>query len=69
MNDPRAAEKASIERVKAAVAEVGKALNHVWETQGTAEANNALLAMLVAQKEFLEARQEMDLLVEELRRS
>ncbi len=69
MNDRRAAQDASIDRVEAAVAELRKVVNHIYETQGTAKANDALLAMLVAQKEFLEARQEMDLLVEELRRS
>ena len=67
MNDQRAAENALIDRVEAAVAEVRKALALVWETQGTAEANDALLAMGVAQKEFSEARREMKVLLEELK--
>ena len=66
MNDRRAAENASIDRVEAAVAELRKVLAHVWETQGTAEANDALLAMGAARKEFNEASHEMNLLLEEL---
>ena len=67
MNDQRAAQSASIDRVEAAVAELRKAVDHAWETQGTAEANDALLAMGPAEKEFRETRREMKLLVEELR--
>ncbi len=67
MNDRRAAENASIDRVEAAVAEIRKALAHVHETQGTAEANAALLAMGAVEKEFKEARREMKLLVEKLK--
>jgi len=69
MNDQRAAQSASIDRVEAAVAELRKVVDHAWETQGTAEANDALLAVGPAEKEFREARREMKLLVDELRRS
>ena len=67
MNDPRAAQNASIDRVEAAVAELRKVVNHIYETQGTAKANDALLTMGPAEKEFREARLEMKLLVDELR--
>ncbi len=67
MNDRRAAQDASIERVQAAVAEINKALVRVWETQETAEANDAQLAMGAARKEFNEARHEMNVLLEELK--
>ncbi len=66
MNDRLAAQNASIDRVEAAVAELRKVLAHVRETQGTAEANDALLARGAARKEFNEARHEMNLLLEEL---
>jgi len=66
--DARMAEqKASIERVQAAVAEINKALVRVWDTQGTDEANDVLLAMGAARKEFNEARHEMNLRLEELK--
>ncbi len=66
--DARMAEqKASIERVQAAVAEINKALVRVWDTQGTDEANDALLAMGLVRKEFNEARHELNMLLEELK--
>ena len=67
MNDRRAAENASIYRVQAAVIGIQQALARVWETQGTAEANDALLAMGPARKEFNEARHEMNLLLEQFK--
>ena len=67
MNDRRVEENESIERVQAAVAEIKKALVRVWDTQGTDEANDALLAMGPVRKEFNEARREMNVLLEELR--
>ncbi len=66
MNDRRAAENASIERVHAAAAEIQKALAYVRDTQGADEANDAQLAMGAARKEFNEARHEMNVLLEEL---
>ncbi len=66
MNDRRAAQDASIERVQAAAAEIQKALAYVRDTQGTDEANDAQLAMGAARKEFNEARHEMNVLLEEL---
>ena len=67
MNDRRVEENESIERVQAAVAEIKKALVRVWDTQGTDEANDALLAMGPVRKEFNEARHEMNVLLEELK--
>ncbi len=66
MNDRRAAQDASIDRVEAAVAELQKVLAYVRNTQGTDEANDAQLAMGAARKEFNEARHEMNVLLEEL---
>ncbi len=66
MNDHRAAENTSIDRVEAAVAELRKVVARVWETKGTDETNDAQLAMGVARKEFNEARHEMNVLLEEL---
>ncbi len=67
MDARRAEQKASIERVQAAVAEINKALVRVWDTRGTAEANDALLAMGPVRKEFNEARHEMTVLLQELK--
>ena len=67
MNDRRVEENESIERVQAAVAEIKKALVRVWDTQGTDEANDALLAMGPVRKEFNEARHEMNSLLERLK--
>ena len=67
MNDRRAAQRATMDRVEAAVTELREAVAHVWETQGTAGANEALLAMGPAEKEFNAARREMKSLVEELK--
>ncbi len=67
MDARRAEQKASVERVQVAVAEINKALVRVWDTQGTDEANDALLAMESVRKEFYEARQEMNVLLEELK--
>ena len=67
MNDRRVEENESIERVQAAVAEIKKALVRVWDTQGTDEANDALLAMGPVRKEFNEARHEMNSLLELLK--
>ena len=66
MNDRRAAENPSIDRVEAAVAELRKVVARVWETRGTDEENDAELAMGVARKEFNEARHEMNVFLEEL---
>ncbi len=67
MNDRRAAENASIERVQAAAAEIQRALAYVRDTEGADEANDAQLAMEAARKEFNEARHEMNLRLEELK--
>ncbi len=67
MNDRRAAQDASIDRVEAAVAALRKVVANVWATQGTDAANDALLAVGAAQKEFTAARLEMKMLVEELK--
>ena len=67
MDARRAEQKASVERVQAAVAEINKALVRVWDTQGTDEANDALLAMGPVRKEFNEARHELNMLLEELK--
>ncbi len=66
MNNRRAEENTSIDRVEAAVAELRKVVARVWETRGTDDANDAQLAMGVARKEFNEARHEMNVLLEEL---
>ncbi len=66
MNDSRAEENTSIDRVEAAVAELQKVLAYVRNTQGTDEANDAQLAMGVSRKEFNEARHEMNVLLEAL---
>ncbi len=66
MNDRRTEENASIERVQASVAEIQKTLVRVRDTQGTAEANDALFAMRAARKEFNEARHALNFLLEEL---
>ena len=67
MNDRRAAQDASIDRVEAAVAELREVTANVWATQGTDAANDALLAMEAAQIEFNAARHEMKSLIEELK--
>ncbi len=66
MDARRAEQKASIERVQATVTELNKALVRVWDTQGTDEANDALLAMGPVRKEFNESRHALNFLLEEL---
>ena len=66
MINRRAEGTASIERVQAAVAEIKKALERGWDTQGTDEPNEGQLAVGPVRNEFTEARHEMNMLHREL---